>query len=105
MNVSPIHIKVNRIERELFETAAKQSGSTITEMVKKAVLAYVKQPMPRDEFAEALSRLKTFVPTEEQLEKHRAMRAKFESGQEEPGLNKKQSLALLKRLQKQSKRR
>jgi hypothetical protein len=101
MKVSPIHIKVSQMERRLFELAAKRTGVTITELIKKAVLAYVQGPLPRDEMAEALARLETFTPTPAQIAKHKEIAEAFEKG-ELQGLDKKESLEFLAKLQAES---
>ncbi len=102
MNVSPIHIRVNPTERRLFEVAARQAGLNISQLVKKAVLAFVSRPLPRDEMAEALDRLEKFTATPAQLARHKVVAKAVDSGKAK-GLNKKESLALLARLQSKKK--
>lgn len=103
VNVSPIHIKVSRTERQLFETAAKKSGMTLTQLVKQAVLEYVRRPLPKDPFAEALDKLETFEPTAEQLAEHRAFKKRLAKGQTGPWLSPDEALAYLRKLDKKSK--
>ena len=98
MKVSPIHIKVNQLERRLFEVAAEKTGMTITGFIKKAVVAYVKGPLLKDEFAEALAHLETFTPTQAQIEEHRKTARGVELG-ELQGLGSKEGLELLNKLQ------
>ncbi|MES2201718.1 MAG: hypothetical protein V4498_05660 [candidate division FCPU426 bacterium] len=98
MNTTPIHIRVTETERHLFEVAAEKTGMTITQLVKKAVLAYVKSPLAKDEIAEALEHLEKFNPSPAQLARHQAVADEVESGRSR-GLNKQESLDLLKKLQ------
>ena len=103
MNVSPIHIKVSRTERRLFETAAKKSGMTLTQLIKQAVLEYVQRPLPKDAFAEALDKLETFEASPEQIAEHRAYKKRVEKGEVGPGLSPDEALAYLRKLNKKSK--
>ena len=98
MKVSPIHIKVSPIERQLFEVAVKKTGMTMTELIKKAVLAYVKGPLLKDEFAEALAHLETFTPTQARIKEHRKIARRVESAKLR-GLGSKEGLELLNKLQ------
>jgi hypothetical protein len=103
MDVSPIQINVNRIERTLFETAARSRGMTVTELVKEAVLTYVQQTLTGDEFAEARARWKTAVPTRTPMKRYHAVAGKL-GHETKPGSNNRESLGLRERLGRREKR-
>jgi hypothetical protein len=76
-----VNIRLDDIERKFFEVAAQKAGIKMTDLIKRAVAAYVHSSDYKDEITrEALEQLEKRIPTPTQIEKYREISEAFGTG-------------------------
>lgn len=98
MRVAVFNMKLSDTDQLLIGgLMAKHRLTERSVLMRRALAYYASAPVASDPVLDALEKLRSFIPTEEQSQRHQAAKARIEAGQR--GLGKAASLALLDGLQ------